>query len=278
MINLSSPVADFSVLMSVYSKENPEFLNESLSSVYSSSLQPAEVVLVEDGPLTESLDKIVNYYKAKHGLVTVKLAQNSGLGVALNKGIEVCTHEIIARMDTDDICDHKRFEKQWSFMLSHPDTALLGGAIAEYNNDYSMQTGLRKVPTNNVDIVKMAVSRNPFNHMTVMFKKSAVKACGGYQHHLYMEDYNLWLRFIAGGYEVANLPDVLVMVRAGNEMISRRRGGAYIKSEYNLMKLKNKLGIGSKIITFSIFCLRALSRYMPTSILQGIYYAFRSRN
>ncbi|AHB69833.1 glycosyltransferase [Cronobacter malonaticus] len=277
MINFSSPVAEFSVLMSVYCKENPVFLKESLSSVYSNSLKPAEVVLVEDGPLTDSLYEVIDYYKSTHGLITVKLDSNRGLGVALNKGIEACTYEIIARMDTDDICDHKRFEKQWSFMISHPNSALLGGTIVEYTNDWSKETGLRKVPLKKEDIVKMAVSRNPFNHMSVMFKKSAVIKCGGYQHHLFMEDYNLWLRLIASGYEVANLPDVLVKVRAGNEMISRRRGLLYIKSEYTLMKLKNKLGIGNTFTTFSVFFIRALTRYMPAKILKAMYSALRTR-
>lgn len=277
MTNSSSPVANFSVLMSVYIKEDPDFLDESLSSIYSSTLVPAEVILVEDGPLTERLEKIIDYYSVNHGLISVKLEKNSGLGIALNAGIAACNYEIIARMDTDDICSKNRFEKQISYMQCHTEVALLGGAIAEYNADFSKKTGVRVVPALEDEILKLAVSRNPFNHMTVMFRKNAIIKCGGYQHHLYMEDYNLWLRLIALGYKVANLPDILVKVRAGSEMISRRRGWNYIKSEFKLMKLKIDLRIGSKWKSISIFLIRALSRYLPTKVLTSLYSALRSR-
>lgn len=277
MTNYDSPVADFSVLMSVYIKENPDFLNESLLSIYTNTLVPTEVILVEDGPLTEDLEKIIDYYRINYGLISVKLEKNSGLGIALNAGIAACNYEIIARMDTDDVCSKDRFEKQISYMQCHTEVALLGGAIAEYSIDLSKETGVRMVPALEDDILKLAVTRNPFNHMTVIFRKNAIIKCGGYQHHLYMEDYNLWLRLIALGYRVANLPDILVKVRAGSEMISRRRGWSYIKSELKLMKLKNKLRIGSKWKTISIFFIRALSRYLPNKILSTLYSALRSR-
>lgn len=124
-------------------------------------------------------------------------------------------------------------------------------------------------------ILKYAKTRNPFNHMSVAFKKDDILSVGGYIDHKYMEDYNLWLRVLAHGYQTHNLEDVLVYVRAGDAMISRRKGRDYIKSEYKLLKLKIDLGIDRKFHAIIIFIARSLPRILPVYILKYMYSFLR---
>lgn len=267
----------FSVLISVYSKEKPQYLLECLDSIYSGLLVPEEVVLVEDGPLTEELYEVIDVFKKKYGLKTVLLEENKGLGIALNIGLNNCSHDIVARMDSDDICVPDRFLRQYNYMITNPEIALLGGGIVEFSEDLKTRIGVRSVPCGYNNIVKKCYIRNPFNHMTVMFRKSSIFSVGGYQAHYFMEDYNLWLRLIANRAKVENLPDILVHVRAGEGMISRRKGIAYVMSEYELMKLVNKLKITTKYMSFLIFVLRASSRCLPIHLMAKVYSLFRKK-
>lgn len=261
----------FSVLISVYFKEKPEYLLQCLFSIYSNTLIPAEVVLVEDGPLTQELYNVINFFQHKYGFKTVRLENNQGLGIALNIGLNECTYDIVARMDSDDICEPDRFAKQYNYMITHQDIHLIGGAIIEFSEDLKTKIGNRLVPCDYKDILNKCYIRNPFNHMTVMFRKKTIISVGGYQEHLLMEDYNLWLRLIASGAKVENLPDILVRVRAGQSMIARRSGMHYVISEYKLMQLVAKLKITSKTRAFSIFLLRAVLRCLPVNLLAKIY-------
>lgn len=121
------------------------------------------------------------------------------------------------------------------------------------------------------------MKRNPFNHVAVAFCKNIIEEVGGYQHHLFLEDYNLWLRVIAKGYEVGNLDETLVLVRAGDSMVSRRKGKEYIKGEWQLFKLKRSLKLQSLLPNFFIFILRASVRILPTNLLKMVYKFLRKR-
>jgi len=178
-------------------------------------------------------------------------------------------------MDTDDICLPDRFKKQVEFIKQHPNVVLFSGHIAEFSDDKTKITGYRKVPIGDKNIKKYALSRNPFNHMTVAFRKDIIEAVGGYQHHLFLEDYNLWLRVIAQGYEVGNIDEVLLLARAGSNMVARRRGKDYIKGEWMLFNLKRKLNLQNIFSGFFIFILRVVPRILPTKILKGIYKFLR---
>ncbi|WP_435952992.1 glycosyltransferase [Dryocola sp. BD626] len=266
-----------SVLMSVYYRENPLYLERALASVYNNSIIPQEVILVEDGVLTDDLYNVIEKYVRDYNLKVVKLAKNVGLGVALNEGLNACSNDLIARMDTDDACRNDRFEKQLAYMEMNPDTVLLGTGIEEYDETMSYSLGQRLVPCSKDAIRNHSIKRNPFNHMTVMFRKNVIMSLGGYQHHLYMEDYNLWLRVIASGGLVANLPDILVNVRAGNNMMKRRRGYDYIKSEFKLMCLKLKLKMDSVAHAMFIFTVRTVTRLLPASVLLKVYGYLRCK-
>lgn len=267
----------FSVVLSLYHKEKPDFLEESLISIIENTKHPTEIIIIKDGPLTSELNNVIKKWISNYPYIikSVSLSTNQGLGNALNEGLKHCSNEWIFRMDTDDICLPDRFEKQISYIQGNPHISLVGGNTEEFSEDMMISNGQRNVASEHNDIVKLSKKRNPFNHMTVAFKKSAVLAVGGYQHHLYMEDYNLWLRMIAAGYKTHNLQDILVNVRAGSSMVSRRRGLTYIKSEFQLAKLKIKSKIDSPLSATIIFFMRSIPRILPTSLLNVIYKKLR---
>lgn len=270
-------MSEFSVLMSLYIKENPTFLDDCLESLYAQTVQADEVVIVLDGPINQSLKSVLDKWHLKLPIKLVPLPENVGLGEALNCGLDKCSFPLVARMDTDDICVAQRFELQLNEFSKNKELTLLGGAIAEFDGDVSNIIGKRTVAIDFNQIKHLAKFRNPFNHMTVMFKKDAVLNAGGYVHHHVMEDYNLWLRMLSRSNIVGNVPDILVNARAGMGMLSRRRGYTYIKSELQLAKLKYRLGIQKLPGAIFIFILRAAPRVMPVFIFKKIYDLLRSK-
>ena len=267
----------FSVLMSLYIKENPQYLRECFESLVAQTHPADEIVLVFDGAVTPELEAVVSEFETKLPLNLVKLPKNLGLGKALNEGLKHCSHDWVFRMDTDDICLPERFEKELEFIQQHPNVVLCSGHIAEFSDDKTIITSYRKVPIGNTAIKKSCLKRNPFNHVAVAFCKNIIEEVGGYQHHLFLEDYNLWLRVIAKGYEVGNLDETLVLVRAGDSMVSRRKGKEYIKGEWQLFKLKRSLKLQSLLPNFFIFILRASVRILPTNLLKMVYKFLRKR-
>lgn len=266
----------FSVLMSVYEKENDEFFDNALNSLALQTCPANEIVLVIDGHIPKKLQRVVDKWEGILPLVVIKLPTNVGLGNALNIGLCKTSFDIVARMDTDDICVPQRFEKQISYFENNPDTSLLGGAIIEFDQKLSRANGVKFSCNSHNDIVKYSIVRNPFNHMTMMFQKQIIISAGNYQHHIYMEDYNLWLRCISMGAKCHNLSDVLVHARTGSDMITRRKGLTYIHSEIKLALLKIKYFPKSTIKIIMVTVIRIVTRILPVKLLSFIYRALRS--
>lgn len=260
----------FSVLMSVYKGDNPVWLKEALESVFAQTVKPNEVVIVCDGPLTKELEDVLAQYSSK--IILHRLVKNSGLGEALRQGIEKCSYPLIARMDSDDISLPDRFEKQLLYFEKYPDIAVLSGWIQEIDGDSLQPIAIRKVPCTDLDIKKFIRTRSPFNHMTVMYKKSAILDVGNYQPFHLMEDYYLWARMSAKGYEMANLPAILLNARINSAMYGRRGGLKYFKSNYAMSKKLCELGLISlptHLFNMAVrFCVQVL---MPNSV-RGYFY------
>ena len=216
----------YSVLMSVYKNDSPDDLATALKSIYDDQTRkPDEIIVVFDGPLTEALLHTLDSFRAgKEDIVRYYPQEvNRGLGEALRIGSELCTGEYILRMDSDDVSDPHRFEKQIRYIEAHPEIDVLGTDIAEFNRSPD-EPGkrVRACPVRHEDIVEMGKTRNPMNHVSVCMKKSALMKSGGYQTLLLLEDYYLWLRMIAAGCRLANLHESLVYVRVGNGFDSKR--------------------------------------------------------
>lgn len=264
---------EFSVLMSVYYKEKPEYLKLALDSVLNQTFPATEIVLIKDGPLTKELDEVIEEYDKKYsGLFRIfALEKNAGLGKALNFGVQQCKYDLIARMDTDDIAMLNRFELLIKEFAQDNALALCGGQIAEFEKEPQIISGYRKVPLTKNEIVKFAKKRNPFNHMTVMFKKQAVLDAGNYQDMPCFEDYWLWVRILQKGYAVKNVGQVLVKVRAGAEMLARRGGWEYVKASFAYYKVLAENNFLGALDFIGIFILRLSISILPISVRQQIY-------
>lgn len=234
----------YSVLMSVYHKEKPEYLKQAIASIQAQTLPTDDFVLVCDGPLNDALDAVIAKKQQEMGKIlnVVRLAKNGGLGNALNEGIKHCKNELVARMDSDDIAYQDRCEKQIAVFYKHPEVSICSGIVEEFTCTPDVVDAKRVPPEVHEEIVEFAKKRNPFNHPCVMYKKSVVEAVGSYQDFYLLEDYYLWLRMLMAGYQGYNIQEPLLHMRAGSDMYLRRAGWKYAKTQVKLFKFMKEQG------------------------------------
>lgn len=264
-----------SVLMSVYSKELPSNLNDALGSVWSlQTVKPGQIVLVKDGPLTFKLDEVIDNWKQALGeaLTVVGLTENVGLGVALNQGLKCCKYELVARMDTDDVAMPERFEKQIEFMWKNTDIAASSATLEEWNQDFTQCLSLRCLPSDPEQLATFAIRRSPLSHPLTIFRKDIILSVGGYPPLRKAQDYALWSLLLVKGHKLANLPDVLLKMRAGNDLLSRR-GLEYFRNECELLRYQRKIGF----LKLNEYCFnffgKAVLRSLPRP-MQALAYKF----
>lgn len=248
----------FSVLMSLYIKEKPEYFKQCMESIFHQTVLPDEIVIVKDGPLTDEMEKTLEEYVADNENLykIVPLETNRGLGLALAEGILHCTNEIVARMDTDDIAVSNRFELQLAEFDKNSELDICGGQIIEFENDIDDIVAERRVPLTHNEIVQFQKKRSAFNHMTVMYKKSKVLEAGNYKHCPLMEDDMLWVDMILAGAQCMNINEYLCKVRTNRDMIARRGGLGY----YRKYKSARKMIYQTGFISFN--------QYLKTNVIQ----------
>lgn len=237
-----SKYENYSVLMSVYYKENSEYLKQAIESIQAQTFPTDDFVLVCDGPLNQELDSVIKkkQQEMKNILNVVRLKKNAGLGNALNKGIQQCKNELVARMDSDDISYPDRCEKQLTVFNTYPEISVCSGIVEEFATNPKVVESRRVPPETHAEIREFAKVRNPFNHPCVMYKKTDVEAVGSYKDFYLLEDYYLWVRMIMAGYQGYNLQEPLLHMRAGTDMYIRRGGLKYAKTQEKLFRfMKN---------------------------------------
>lgn len=263
----------FSVLLSVYYKEKPEYLKQSIESIYfGQTLKPNEIILVEDGLLTDELYITIDNLKKEIGkevLRTIKLEKNMGLGNALRIGVEECSNEIIARMDTDDIAYSNRFERQIEYFKIYPETDVLGTFMSEFIDDISNVICIKDAPLDKIE--KYMKYRDPVNHPSVILKKSKVLEAGNYQEILLNEDSYLWRRMLKKGAIFKNIPESLMYFRVSNDTYKRRGGWKYVKAEWYLQKKYLELGVINKFEFWQNILLKSIVRLIPNRLRKFIY-------
>lgn len=275
MIDSKLAKIKYSVLMSVYYKESADSLKESIDSVFNQTIMCNEFVLIEDGPLTEELDNLIEKYKKKYNsiLKIVKLEKNVGLGLALNRGITECKNELIARFDSDDISVKDRCEKQLREFINNPNLDLIGSNHIEFIDSIKNEKSYtyKNLPYSDKDIKKYAKKRNPFSHSAVMYKKSKVLEAGNYRNYYYVEDYDLWVRMIKNNCLCQNINEYLNYVRVSEDLYKRRGGIKYLRS---LMKFKNEQ-LRTGFYSFSDYIKSSIAHIlvclMPGSFRQFVY-------
>lgn len=269
-------MSGFSVLMPFYAADRPDHLELAFRSVvHDQSLRPAEVVLVQDGPVGPALTRTVDGLVATSPVpvVLVALDRNEGLAAALTAGLARVSHEVVARMDADDISLPERFAVQVPLVEAGLD--LVGSAIAEFGEDAADH--VRPVPIGSTAIAAQARLRSPFNHPSVVFRASAVAAAGGYQDLGTMEDYWLWARMIAGGARVDNVPQALVRYRVGDGAYARRGGWSLLRSELALQRSLAGIGFTTPAQRVRNVLVRGVYRLVPERLRKMSYRAAFAR-
>lgn len=265
--------------MSLYIKEDPKWFKTALESITSDQeRRPDEVVLVCDGPLTEELEAVITEYEIAGcvPLRAIRLAENKGLGIALKEGLEACRGDLVARMDTDDIAENCRLKLQEEYMNTHADVSACGGEIAEFINEGEI-IRVKHMPSSPDKVYKYGKTRNPLNHMTVMFRKQAVLDAGGYQHFPLLEDYHLWSRMLAKGNVIANLDTVLVNARIGSTFAERRGGKDYWDWYKKLRGLQKEWGYLNSAEYLLSLCLTFVMTRQSTRSRERTYKVLRGK-
>lgn len=263
---------NFSLLMSIYAKERPDWFRLALDSIFDQTVRPAEVVLVEDGQLPEILESVVVEYEQMYSEMKVfRYSENRGLGRALNDGLQHCTYDLVARMDTDDICLPHRFERQLKVFEEHPEVDLCSTWIDEFDEDPARSFATRVLPEGSDALFEFGKRRNPVNHMTVMFRRKKVLESGGYLHCPLFEDYYLWCRMLNDGCKFYNIQESLVWARCPEAMYQRRGGFSYAVTETKFLWKLYKVGYINVLELMTNCSIRIPLRVMPTFVRRLLY-------
>lgn len=262
----------FSVLLAVYAGDNPDYLRRSLRSVTDEQTRPpAEVVVVRDGPVGGDLEQAIGDAAAATDIPVVRVDRqhNEGLGRALDAGLERCRFDVVARQDADDISLPQRFAVQMPVIEAGAD--LVGSALLEFGEDEHDLLGRRSPPTDEAEIRSQAHFKDPFNHPTVVYRRAAVQAVGGYEHLPLMEDYWLFMRMLESGVRAANVREPLVLYRVGAGAYARRGGGELLCSEIELQRRMLAAGYVSRVQYVRNLAVRGGYRLVPESLRRLAY-------
>lgn len=221
--------------MPVYKKDHPDWFKQAIESLLNQTILSDDIVIVADGPLTPQLNAVLLQYGSEKSISLIRLRINQGLGNALNVGIEQAKNELVGRMDADDIAVSNRFELQLTEFNKNLELDILGGQVAEFIDNPNEIVAYRKVPTTHQEIEKFARRRSPFNHPTVMYKKSTIQKLGSYDvSAIRIEDYDLWLRALSNGAVCANVDAILLHYRSTIDAMKRRKTSTSLKNHIKI--------------------------------------------
>lgn len=267
---------NYSVLMSVYSRERPEYLRQSIQSILSQTVPTNDFVLICDGPLPAGLNRVIEAFSSHSDSVlnVVRLEENHGLAHALNVGLPICKNELVARMDSDDIAFPNRCELQLRKFQENPELTIVGGAIDEFEDSPEKVIAHKHMPESHEELLRYARVRNPFNHPTVMYRKSSVIAVGGYPNNLLHEDYALWGNLLMSGAKGCNLPNTLCFMRVGNGMYRRRGGFRYLRQAVKLRWQLYRRGLYTFPSFIGVTFVLTIVCLLPNPIRKRVYRSF----
>lgn len=266
----------YSVLMSLYVKEEPDYLRLAIDSMIKQTVIPDEIVIVEDGPLNEGLYRVIEEYTEKYpNLFNIVVNEkNMGLGLALNIGLKSCKNELVARMDTDDISKPERCEKQLRVFAEKPELSIVGSFVDEFYSSTDEVVSVRVVPEKHDDIYNFAKKRSAFNHPTVMYRKSKVLENGGYSDLRRNQDVDLFGRMLISGCKAENIGESLLWFRSNDDLAKRRKSWENTKSYIDTIKRFWKMGYAS----FGDYAIVAVAQtgmfLMPVKVQHWVYKKF----
>lgn len=258
--------------MSIYARTQPAELRAALDSLVAQSLPAERIIVVIDGPVPDSLRSLIDEYPS---VLPHPLEENQGLGAALAAGMEQVDTEFVARLDSDDIAFPQRFEKQVEFLRAHPDVAVVGTAVQEFDDDTFRDTGqlesslgeIRRLPEDPSGYAKI---NSPLNHPSVMMRTADVREVGGYRHLPFIEDYDLWARLLAAGKQLRNMEEPLTYFRVSDAQLARRTDKKMLASEIQLQKNLASYGLVSRPRAVVNFVVRTVYRMLPAGLLRKV--------
>jgi len=210
MLNINQK-PKISVILPFYNAK--AFLVEAIDSVLNQTFTDFELILIDDNSSDGSSLIAENYQKIDERVSYYKNSERLGIVKNLNKGLELAQADIIARMDGDDICDTQRLEKQFNFLISHPEISVVGSFVSIIDEDGNLIDKRTKL-LNHEEIKKNILTYSPFVHPAVMFRKQDVIKVGGYRgDYGFNEDLDLWFRLAYSGFKLANLSEFLLKYR-----------------------------------------------------------------
>lgn len=262
-----------SVIMSVYKTEEPKYFEEALKSIWDDQTRkPEQIVLVEDGPLTDGLSAVITHWKEKleDVLCICKNETNLGLTKSLNVALQHVTTDLVARMDSDDRSDAKRFERQEAFFESHPDVDIVGGALQEFDEEHEC-LNLRNYPLTHKEAIKYIMKASPLAHPAVMMRMKMFHEGLKYDERFRMsQDIQLWFDAIMKGYHIGNIPEVVLYFRRAGDVF-KRRSRVKAKNEFKIYMngIYRMHGLWTTAYCYPIA--RYIFRNLPTPIVKWIY-------
>jgi glycosyltransferase involved in cell wall biosynthesis len=261
----------FSLLISVYDGDRPDYLRRSFrSAVDQQTVPPDQVIIVRDGPVRPELAGCLDEFVAtsRVPVTLVPLEANGGLGPALDQGLAASKYDIVARMDADDVAMPHRFEVQLP-LIENAD--IVGAGLLEFISDTDHIVGRRTPPTDPGHIARYARLHDPFNHPTVVYRRQAVMAAGGYGDLPLMEDYALFTRMLLAGARAANVAEPLVFYRVGATAFKRRGGTGLLRSELRMQREFLRTGFISPAGYVRNVAIRGSYRLVPWWLRRAAY-------
>lgn len=266
-----------SVVMTTYSGDDPSALHACFNSLLRQARQPDETIIVRDYDLSPELVEVITEFDSNASFTVRDITiDERGRGYARKVGVEKATSDFIAIIDADDIACPERLSRQLAYFGTNPSVDVVGGYIGEFETTPDDIQTVREVPIESKKISRMAYYRCPINHPTVMFRRDAVLEVGNYREIEYGEDYELWCRLLANNKKLANIPDVLVKVRA-TELVTRRQGREIAQREIQLQRAIVQAGFYGWKVALPNLAIRIPLRLLPKRLLKQIYRKYLRR-
>ena len=263
---------DYSVLLTVYKSDNPDYFKLSLESMINQTVPSNDIVVVKDGPVPETIQNVIDELQKEHPEIhPLQLEKNMGLGLALNEGLKVCQNELIARMDSDDISLPTRCEKQLALFETDQELDIVGCPVKEFVGTPDNIVGKRDVPLDNETIHKYNRRRDPFNHPTVMYRKSKVMKYGPYGNYRKNQDTDLWIKLLSNGCKAANCPEYLLMFRFDEGTYKKRKSWVNTKLLIEIRKKAWKSGYCSFVDYMFVACAQLGIYVLPEGFQKFVY-------
>ena len=271
---------NYSVLTTIYKNDSPEFLRQSIDSMLKQTIITNDYVIVEDGPVTKEIESVLKEYENKYEFFHIfQLEKNEGLGSALRKGLSLCKNELVARLDADDISDCKRCELQLREFEKDSDLAIVGSDMYEFDEDPSIINDLKVMPHTSNEIYKYGKRRNPFNHSSVMYKKSVIESVGSYSTMRRSQDVELWAKVIYAGYKCLNINKPLILFRTdGINRVKRKKKWSNVKSDLKIFKKNYEMGYASKNDYLYVCLYQTVFYLLPTKVARYLYIKLFRKN